>query len=220
MMPSPMRDQMPLSTELTMTHFLPGHFSTLQVASSDSDSSYHGSLRPFYLRDEMAGYLYKPKTVRDILTKSEIFYEHEIRAWRRYIVVPPGVDHLLYILLKFLQQRVEKRFQATHSASRPSDSTPALSDIKVFQPHGKLNGKWASCAWAWTSDFGFRMEKETRLQLSCFQPITGTRKLLYRGLDRFTYLTSILSRNPRDFSVSSSDFGDGIYYTDRSTVAM
>jgi hypothetical protein len=90
---------------------LPGHFSTLQVASSDSDpdSSYHGSLRPFYdFRDEMAGNLYKPKTVRDILTKSEIFYEHEIRAWRRYIVVPPGVDHLLYILLKFLQQRVEK----------------------------------------------------------------------------------------------------------------
>ena len=97
--------------------------------------------------------------------------------------------------------------------------TPALFDIKLFQPHGRLNQKWASRIWAWMSEFGHQTEKDTRLQLSFFQHILGHHKLLYRGLDKFTYFTSMLARNPQHYSSDSTDFGDGIYCTDKFSVA-
>lgn len=97
--------------------------------------------------------------------------------------------------------------------------SPALFDIKVFQPHGGLNAKWRSQIWAWMGEVEHQSEKYTRLQLSCFQSILGHNKLLYRGLDSAAYFTSILARNPRDYSKDSTDFGDGIYYTDEFSVA-
>lgn len=97
--------------------------------------------------------------------------------------------------------------------------SPALFDTTLFQPHGGINAKWASSIYAWSSDAEFANDVSAKIKLSAFHKILGHKNVLYRGLDRWTFFTSMLARNPRDFSMESSDFGDGIYYTESYEMA-
>jgi hypothetical protein len=51
-------------------------------------------------KGEYVGELFTPKDIRTILTASGYFVEEQIKAWRTYVVVPPGMNAVDYIILK------------------------------------------------------------------------------------------------------------------------
>ncbi len=103
--------------------YRPDPYFTLQMARLNPNVTYEYT--DYYdFQGEWSGYLYKPKTVRAILTNSEMFHKHQIRSWRQYIVVPPGVDHN-----QFICKYVAKQGFTLHGIYSRGLTTPAPPDI-------------------------------------------------------------------------------------------
>jgi len=74
------------SQRLTQTHF--------------SHKEFKLNPREYLEQGEYVGEIFTPKDIRNILTASGYFVQEQIKAWRTYIVVPPGMNAVDYIIVK------------------------------------------------------------------------------------------------------------------------
>jgi hypothetical protein len=56
--------------------------------------------RKYIEEGEYSGDIFTPKDVRNILSASGYFLDEQVKAWRTYIVVPPGVTAFDFIIMK------------------------------------------------------------------------------------------------------------------------
>jgi hypothetical protein len=79
--------QLPVDSQrLTQTHF--------------SHKDFKLNPQEYLEQGEYVGEIFTPKDVRNILTTSGYFIQEQTKAWRTYVVVPPGMNAIDYIIVK------------------------------------------------------------------------------------------------------------------------